>query len=272
MGESNYLAITTVKGELEAMLCWLDSFLRDNDIKYTIMSGTLLGAVRHGGFIPWDDDIDIGLLRSDYEKLLQVAKNYQDSKYEFQGFEINGMGRPFLKLINRHIAVAAEGEADKYLWIDIFPFDGVPDVFSNIYQFYFHKVIRNLRSTKNADVFAQAMQKQKNPFKRLYNYVLRCILPHHSEDDVTRIIIEQAKKVDIDKCANIEDIVWGMKKFPKCCMDEMTDYKFETITVRGMKDYDTYLKCIYGDYMKLPPEEQRVNHGIKAWRVVEDEE
>lgn len=54
-------------------------------------------------------------------------------------------------------------------------------------------------------------------------------------------------------------------------MEEIVDYKFENITVKGMKDYDTYLRSIYGDYMKLPLKEKRVNHGIKSWRVEENE-
>ena len=79
----NYLSDQEVKEELKKMLSWLDAFLGEHGIKYTIMSGTMLGAVRHGGFIPWDDDIDIGLLRNDYEKLIRVAKNFKNQKYKF---------------------------------------------------------------------------------------------------------------------------------------------------------------------------------------------
>ena len=66
-------------------------------------------------------------------------------------------------------------------------------------------------------------------------------------------------------------MTWGTKAVPHALFDEIADYQFEDITVKGIKDYDTYLNYVYGDYMKLPPEDQRVNHGIKAWRVTEYE-
>ena len=157
------------------------------------------------------------------------------------------------------------------MWIDIFPFDGVPNHFSSLYQFYFHKIIRNIRNTKNEAAFEKELANQSSEIKRLYNRFLHFITKKYSEDDINRIIIKQAKKRKIDKCDCIEDITWGNKKFPKRCVEEIVDYKFENITVKGMKDYDTYLRSIYGDYMKLPPKEKRVNHGIKSWRVEENE-
>ena len=66
-------------------------------------------------------------------------------------------------------------------------------------------------------------------------------------------------------------MTWGTKAVPRALFDEIVDYQFNDITVKGFKDYDTYLKRVYGDYMQLPPEDQRVNHGIKAWRVTENE-
>ena len=164
-----------------------------------------------------------------------------------------------------------DNEEDHHLWIDIFPFDGVPNHFSGIYQFYFHKVIRNIRNTKNEVTFEKGLANQSSKIKQLYNRLLRFITQKYSENDINRIIIRQAKERKIDKCDYIEDITWGNKKFPKRCMEKLIDYKFENITVKGMKDYDTYLKSIYGDYMKLPPVEKRVNHGIKSWRVEENE-
>lgn len=267
----NFLSDREVKEELKEMLSWLNAFLGEYEINYTIMSGTMLGAVRHGGFIPWDDDIDIGLLRNDYEKLIHIARDFEDSKYKFEGFEVEGFGRPFLKFINKEIAVEIDNEEDHHLWIDIFPFDGVPNHFSGIYQFYFHKVLRNIRNTKNEVTFEKGLANQSSKIKQLYNRLLRFITQKYSENDINRIIIRQAKERKIDKCDYIEDITWGNKKFPKRCMEKLIDYKFENITVKGMKDYDTYLKSIYGDYMKLPPVEKRVNHGIKSWRVEENE-
>ena len=126
------------------MLYEIDKYLENNEISYSIISGTMLGAIRHNGFIPWDDDIDIGILRSDYNKLVKLLREncYITENLFGTGFEIDEGEWPFIKIYNKNISVIEEGVSkEEKLWIDIFPFDGVPQKKYNLY----FKVIKNFR-------------------------------------------------------------------------------------------------------------------------------
>jgi lipopolysaccharide cholinephosphotransferase len=113
--------------ELE-ILCDIDRVCRENNIKYFLMFGTLLGAVRHKGFIPWDDDIDIGMEREDYEKFLKIAPKKLKSKFSIDNININkNYYLPYLKVKNNN-TIFLEKNAVNYngnngMWVDIFPFD-----------------------------------------------------------------------------------------------------------------------------------------------------
>ena len=271
-----YLSKLEIKNELIKMLQFFDEFCTIHGINYSIMSGTMLGTIRHNGFIPWDDDIDVGLLRPDYDKLIKILKNNErelnNGKFIFIGHEINKSDKPYIKMINKEIFVKGDDPADRYLWIDLFPFDGMPRHSRKLYQLYFKKYLRRARDFKIDNLYRFILKNQKNIAKRLYCFVVNSIYRKRSLNNVNAIIIEKAKRLDVNTSDYVQDIVWGTKPVPRYLFDDLVDYQFENITVKGFKDYDTYLTCIYGDYMKLPPEDQRVNHGIKAWRVNSDEE
>ena len=115
-----------VKEELCRMLKELDEYLGRHEIQYSIMSGTMLGAVRHGGFIPWDDDVDIAILRKDYDRLIEILQKNKriSAKLEISGYEVDKTDMPFLKVYNKSIVVKDNLANDSSeLWIDIFPFD-----------------------------------------------------------------------------------------------------------------------------------------------------
>ena len=127
-----------IKKELLNILYILDIFLTNHNLKYSITSGTLLGAVRHKGFIPWDDDIDISMLRPDYNKLIHILKNINkiDESLSGIGFELGNSNIPFLKIINKNIKteekIIRDITDEGNLWVDIFPFDGIPNHFSGL--------------------------------------------------------------------------------------------------------------------------------------------
>ena len=261
-----------LKQQLVAMLKDTTDFLKENNIKYSIMSGTMLGAVRHKGFIPWDDDIDIAILREDYNRLVQILKNPNiERKPDAVGFELGNHVIPFIKIINPEIDVEESlmGGTQK-LWIDIFPFDGANNnekkmKFNNL---LIQKVFRRIYLFSNDKCFTLH---PKDCNCKIWNYILYGISKLGSSDVITRSYINICSKVRTQDAVFVEDYTWGTKPIPKKLFDEVCDYQFENIKVNGFKDYDTYLKCVYGDYMKLPPEEKRVNHGIKAWRTGKDE-
>ena len=273
----NFLNEQEIKTELVIMLSNLDKLFDKLNLKYSIMSGTMLGAIRHKGFIPWDDDIDIGLPRTEYNKLLQAISDgcLEEFGYIAVGGELHNGNLPFIKILNINIKVNEPNNFrvmdDAYLWIDIFPFDYVriDDVSSQIKKI---KRYRNLLQKKTSQKFRY--YKHKKGIRYLYHFAIYLMFYFLNIYPLIDKIIYLSCYCK-ERQLLMADLVWGLHNTKKCVpsslFDELSDYQFENITVKGFKDYDTYLTCIYGDYMKLPPEDQRVNHGIKAWRVNGDE-
>lgn len=267
--EKRYLSAEEVKSELLLLLEGFCNFLEKNNIKYTIQSGTMLGAVRHGGFIPWDDDIDLGLLRSDYNKLIQLLKDNNcsiDLNVGALGFELSGGVYPYIKIINQSIHVEdSRFQLDKYLWLDVFPFDGVPAKLVKVYPYYIIKILRKLLWYRGEKVYGYK-QDHNSKLKKTLISIIKLPLNLIPFDRLMRFYIKQCSLFDAEKCEYVEDITWGTKPVPKILFDSYKDYMFENMIVKGLSDSDKYLTYVYGDYMKLPPEDKRINHGIVAWK------
>lgn len=275
-----YLSNEEVKKELVNLLKIANDFLNENNIKYTIIAGTLLGAVRHGGFIPWDDDIDIAMCRSEYEKFIEVLKRRNNSINNCvcaEGFELGNDEIPFIKIINKDITVIEQREmedgiapVEDYLWIDVFCMDNVPMHFTRLRYKFFKSFISHAWAYKRAE---------KNHFKydfnnRIHHEFVKFLYRNYTLDELTAKIIEYWKRFNKNDSQYLCNNVFGIglrEAFPKECMEEYVLYEFENIKVYGIKQYDKWLTIRYGDYMKLPPENQRINHGIVAWRDIPNE-
>lgn len=276
MIKKELLSEMQLKAELCEMMVAVDNYLRSNDIRYSVARGTMLGAIRHNGFIPWDDDIDIGILRKDYNKLLLKLQNNRTicNGLYASGFEIGEEDWPFIKIYNERVLVQDDAMKNgrTKLWIDIFPFDNVPNYFANIYW----EQIKFLRKIYYKQRYLEGFYSNIKVKKGFYRELKRCIgLKLASNIDRNKLLsyyIRVCTKYETNKTSLVQDLTWDNKPVPRYLFDDLVDYQFENITVKGFKDYDTYLTCVYGDYMKLPPEDQRVNHGIRAWRVNSDEE
>ena len=122
------LTISEIQDHLYIMLKEFDSFCKENDIKYSLSGGSLLGAIRHKGFIPWDDDIDICLSRPDYEKLITIFPKVFHSNYLLRSIERNNSKYPFARLEKLDIKIEDEySNANQFLFMDIMPVDGLPN-------------------------------------------------------------------------------------------------------------------------------------------------
>lgn len=237
--------------ELLKMLEEMDTILTDEKISYFLIGGSVLGTIRHKGFIPWDDDIDIGLYRKDFEKLESFFENYFSEKisYEKIGKNINQsepIGRIYLK------KEYEEKKISKV--IDVFPIDNVPENnFFRFIQYFFCQVYHisiHKKPAKNRGKIAYCFTKL---ILALFPNILLNFLQSLSKKVITYWNKKETKDV-----ANI----YGIKGFYKEIMPREYIGKpilkeFEGKKYPIPKNWDKYLTHLYGDYMKLPDQKDR---------------
>lgn len=236
----------------------------ENNIKYFIIAGTLLGAIRHGGFIPWDDDMDIGMLREDYEKFIEIAKKELKEDFFLQTTETDeSYGLPFAKiLLNDTVLVEATAgsNAKKGIFVDVFPFDNVPESEelreNHNKQTYFYK--RLLLAKLNYNVCA------KNDYvKRAVYFALKIVAGFYSHDKLVKKLENEITKYNGKQSEDIVNIggAYGYKKetIKAQWVRETVEIPFEDMTISAPVDYIKYLETFYGDYMTPPPEDKRYN-------------
>lgn len=233
-------------------------FCQNHNIKYSLCGGTLIGAIRHKGFIPWDDDIDIFMLRCDYNRFL---KEYPETdKYEVCYFEKNNAYLfPFAKVQNKQTVLEEDIMYRHNLGvnIDVFPIDNIPERKKNqIYQYteFYKKLILQKFFNKKYS---------RNFFNKCYHAIVQFILRPIPLSLIIKKLIKQAtayKEQNVEYCGCL---VWGYGKkelqkksnFDSYILTDFEDSKFYIIG-----GYDNYLRNTYGDYMILPPMEKRISH------------
>lgn len=275
---NKFLTIKQIQTEESKILFETINYLNKNNISYSLAGGTALGAIRHKGFIPWDDDIDIFISRPDYNKLQNLLKennNISGNLYA-HSYELKNLNLPFTKIYNYNIYYDDNmfyGKNEKYLWIDIFPIDGMPEDDNECMKLYKknrrYKKLIFLKKQKLSTIF-------NNDKSRLYN-CLRCVKKFLTYLLPTRYYVRKiiflTKKYPYEKSSLVGNLVWGYGPQERMTKKESKTYiktNFENIEVTMFKSYDKYLKNIYGNYMELPPQEKRITHSFKAWRK-EDE-
>lgn len=249
------------KIELE-MLIELDRICKKYGIKYSLDGGSLLGAVRHQGFIPWDDDIDIIMLREEYMKFRKACRKELDTErfflqdymtdqnYRWGYAKMRRNGTSFIRAGQEHL------KQKDGIFMDIFVVDNVPDGY--FMRRIHHFMCFLIRKTLYSEV---GKCNERNLFLREI-YVL---LSKVKRDKVFHFRNKLAKSVSHKRTALISHYTLEYPKrcrygLPRECFDEMIDLEFEGRKFPCFKKYDLYLSSYYGDYMTLPPEEQRVPH------------
>lgn len=257
------------------MLLQLDRVLREHDVRYTLDGGTLLGAVRHKGFIPWDDDIDILVPRPDFSRLCNHPE-WAPPGFRFAIPGKDGYELPFVKFFDlswKAQEPGLEGYLDEYLWIDVFPADALPSDYhdrAELMKQQAKTAIKASRLSNNIDFAAKAA---KNPIKSVAK---RIILPiyrrMYTSKDEYEILARRAVSLTYGKTPEVGNVVWGPYKpgkpgFPVGDFDNPIGLEFEGFTFNACAHWNDYLTGLYGDYMTLPPVESRITHGMKVWRA-----
>lgn len=253
------VTIDELKKSILAILDELDHFCREHHIRYFLVGGTLLGAVRHKGFIPWDDDIDVAMLREDYEKFCKLfhSKNgyvlkciQQDPTYYL----------PFAKLIDPRISLREHVHKAPEIgaYVDIFPMDYIEKDSPKVASFYSGSLRKKLEDLKYMQL-RKDRPLWKNALILAGRFLCFRSLPKIARDRDARAISISSKK-PTPWITSLHG-AWGTKEIVDARHFAQTEeYSFEGRSYFGPVDADAYLTCIYGDYMTPPPPEKRISH------------
>lgn len=249
----------------------------ENNIRYYMIGGTLIGVIRHQGFIPWDDDIDVGLPRSDYNRFLEVAPNYLPEYMDLKTKSSDPNFKCyFTRFINNKKKIYwDQGQyiAKIGIWMDVFPIDGLPN----------NKLLREIQVLKvywwkmlykftQIDYIMTNRERSKMEWILIKFAQITRIGNFLSADGTLNMLDKQLQKYDFDKC----NYAWnysgghGLKEImPKRLWAGKRTGVFEGLEVSIPENTEEHLTYIFGDYMKVPPENERVTHAI---RFVENDE
>lgn len=243
----------------------IDKICEKNKINYSLIGGSMIGAVRHKGFIPWDDDIDVAMLREDYEKFARVCYSTLDDKFQWQSILTDpdypyGFGKLILKGTE---CISAGHENEKWqkgIYVDVFPLDDIPT----------NKYLQKKHKFCNLLLIKMLERKMKG---KIINKNLNKIIIFHLIDILNIFVSFNFLRKKLEKNmlryeksnSEIVSNLGGYYGYEK----EMTYKKyfkkfirvpFEDRNYYIIKEYDLYLTSVYGDYMKMPPEDKRRTH------------
>ncbi|PEM85127.1 LicD family protein [Bacillus wiedmannii] len=253
------------------MLLEIDRVCKKNGISYCLSMGTMLGAVRHGGFIPWDDDLDVAMIRPEYEKFREACKRdldqsrffYQDHTtdpyYRWGYARIRRKDTEFVRLGQEHMKMRTG------IFLDIFPMDSTPDFapFRGLHSFYCF-VLRKF-------LYAETGRKSSETSVLRAWYTILNKVPH-------TWALRRIEKLSMKRKGTklVRTLAFPIPKgrtfgYLRKWFEDLEDIEFEGYMFPGIKDYDSFLKFQYGDYMQLPPPENRMCcHPASKFRLPPD--
>lgn len=272
---NNGITIEEIHNVQSKMLKEFKKFCENNNLRYYLCGGTLLGAIRHKGFIPWDDDIDVLMPRPDYEKLIEITENNKviAPKIYLASYKNSKESMPFIKLFNEEYRVEEKYikfENGQFLWLDIFPMDGLSDNDNDNAKLYKEiKILRDILTLRLLDenkIYSSSTTKLKAIFKPL----VKCVIDIIPVKYFLMLIDKKSQKYNFNNSKYVGGVMWGYglqekmlkKKVLKTVKVDFEGEKYDTFSC-----YDEYLHNLYNDYMKLPPVEERSTHISKIVKV-----
>ena len=267
--------ITEWKSIITDVLSEFQGICQRNGLTYYAIGGTAIGAVRHQGIIPWDDDIDVGMPRPDFDRFLEICQTTDLGNYELVTAETHpGYNLPFPKFCNRSTTLIERKDVPCVigLFIDVFPIDSTSDDTRKVQTLVrrYRKLMNRHEAVCTHSTFGEYIRLLASPhewgrfvyktfgffFRRpMKRYFLRRMdaICHQYPYGSTNHVINYGGS-------------YGMRElFDRSLLDGTVTMPFENITIELMSGYDKYLRGIYGEYMQFPPEEERIAHHLKAF-------
>lgn len=241
------------------ILSAIDETCRKYNLRYYLIAGTMLGAVRHKGFIPWDDDADICMPHSDYDKLIAHSKEWLPKRYELICAENDkNYPQPFAKIQDSHTTIIEHAHL-RYLggaYIDVFPLDGMPDgKWAQRWHYFKYKHLCKLLYFTYRDPYRHGHGPS--------SWIPLLCRKLYTVEGLQKRIRRLLTKYDFYKCKKVLCFDDGIKSIvDREVYGTPSPYTFEGRELLGVADYDTLLTQMYGDYMKLPPVEHQRQHNF----------
>lgn len=240
----------------------------EQDLRYFLFYGSLIGAVRHQGYIPWDDDTDIMMPRPDYDKLLTYLKRSSSRQFPYSVFNHEvSTDYPYMitRISDDSYAIDMDNEKPYGLgvFIDIYPFDGLGDTMTSALKF-------GMQGDRLSSLCYQATRKHyavettTSVLRKILKFPVFLFAKMIGKDYFQNKLTNLANRIPYDESKYVGCVVWlsGGEKdiFPREWFDTFETLSFEDSEFRVPGKYKEFLTKVYGDYMALPPEKDRIGH------------
>ena len=244
----------------------VDRICKKNKLRYFLTGGTLIGAVRHKGFIPWDDDMDLGMPRKDYDKFIKICKTELSDRFVLDAYPTNKKSWHLFAKVRMKNTEFVENiikklDVEHGIWIDIFPYDDIEELNSenHLFKNKFRTLINKMMCRKIGLNHYLSEYKKNHKIIMFFVDILIKIMPRSFFIGITNFVLKTKKEgkylsnmtggLSLEKETHLKKEIFPTVKL-----------EFEGRKLPCPKEYDKLLTKIYGDYMKLPPKEKRVTH------------
>lgn len=243
------------------ILIKVHEFCLRNNLNYSLTGGTLLGAIRHKGYIPWDDDIDICMPRPSYNKFLQTFNGFYKDLTVYAPELDKNYYAPYANVCDDRTVLeeGVNGHRNDVIGvkIDVFPIDGIVDnkecqktIEKKV--LWYNRILSSKRSIISYD---------KSLLDVIKLLIKKMVFSVYSFEAIQKKIMQLVTKFSFDEVNSVAQqsfLPYGLKVYSRELFEDYTDVDFEGYKFKSMKNYDVYLRNLYGDYMQLPPKSQQV--------------